>query len=294
MGTTFKVLISAPKSKNLSKEQDRFLDALRERVSGSGLDIAQLDPAAPLEDQARFIASLQGVIVVAFAQWSGERLWRKGERATLATEFNHVTIALANSSRRPLLVLREKSVTARGALLPRLAPGCVKVPAHLDTRWLIENEFRGPFTAWLDQVNQQRHVFFGYSSRARAAANALTLWLAKRGVKVLDWHDDFRPGESILSRIQGAVERVACGLFLFTADDLGEAKGRRRSRPRDDVVFEAGYFASAKGKARTLLIVEEGCELPSDLGGDIYLPLPSRTDVSPIEGRLADYFDEIL
>ncbi len=87
---------------------------------------------------------------------------------------------------------------------------------------------------------------------------------------------------------------MTCGLFLFTADDFKIAKGGVRQIPGVNVVFEAGYFVRAKGKKRTLIILEEGTELPADLGGDIYLNLPSRADVTPIEGRLAAYFDELL
>ncbi|WP_447603718.1 TIR domain-containing protein [Nitrospira sp. Nam80] len=35
------------------------------------------------------------------------------------------------------------------------------------------------------------------------------------------------------------------------------------------VVFEAGYFASAKGKKRVLIIRQSGTKMPADLGGDI-------------------------
>ena len=34
-----------------------------------------------------------------------------------------------------------------------------------------------------------------------------------------------------------------------------------------------GYFAHAKGKARTLILYDPQAKLPSDLGGDIYVPL---------------------
>jgi len=39
---------------------------------------------------------------------------------------------------------------------------------------------------------------------------------------------------------------------------------------------------------------QDGVELLSDLGGDIYLKLGSQRDPSTIEGRLARYFEDIL
>jgi hypothetical protein len=37
--------------------------------------------------------------------------------------------------------------------------------------------------------------------------------------------------------------------------------------PRDNVVFEAGYFIRAKGKDRVLIVREAGAKTPADLGG---------------------------
>ena len=52
--------------------------------------------------------------------------------------------------------------------------------------------------------------------------------------------------------------------------------------PRDNVVFEAGYFIHAKGKDRVLVVREEGAKMPADLGGDIYASLPDRNHIGPI------------
>jgi hypothetical protein len=42
--------------------------------------------------------------------------------------------------------------------------------------------------------------------------------------------------------------------------------------PRDNVLFESGYFTHAKGKERVLIVRETGVKMPADLGGDIYVP----------------------
>ena len=38
-------------------------------------------------------------------------------------------------------------------------------------------------------------------------------------------------------------------------------------------LLEAGYFISAKGKERVLIVREPGAKMPADLGGDIYASL---------------------
>jgi predicted nucleotide-binding protein len=61
------------------------------------------------------------------------------------------------------------------------------------------------------------------------------------------------------------------------------------SVPRDNVVFEAGYFIGLKGKRNVLIVREAGSKMPADLGGDIYASLPDKADIAPIERALAGF-----
>ena len=101
---------------------------------------------------------------------------------------------------------------------------------------------------------------------------------------VLDWQTDFSSGQNILQQIGRASDRCSAGIFLFTRDDELAAQGSAEDDavPRDNVVFEAGYFIHAKGKDRVLVVREEGAKMPADLGGDIYAALPDRNHIGPI------------
>ena len=62
-------------------------------------------------------------------------------------------------------------------------------------------------------------------------------------------------------------------IILFTPDDDGKAKKEEvlKSRARQNVVFEAGYFAGLLGRNRTILIIsDDNIELPGDLSGIVY------------------------
>jgi predicted nucleotide-binding protein len=63
--------------------------------------------------------------------------------------------------------------------------------------------------------------------------------------------------------------------------------------PRDNVVFEAGYFIGLKGKRNVLIVRESGSKMPADLGGDIYASLPDKADITPIERVLAGFMGAI-
>jgi len=58
------------------------------------------------------------------------------------------------------------------------------------------------------------------------------------------------------------------------------------------VIFETGYFIQAKGKKRVLIIREGNTKLPADVGGDIYLPLQDRADISSIKTGLMKFIQE--
>jgi predicted nucleotide-binding protein len=87
---------------------------------------------------------------------------------------------------------------------------------------------------------------------------------------------------------------TTCGIFLFMADDQIEAPAGKQSAPRDNVVYEAGFFAGAKGRRSTLVVVEKGAKVPTDLQGMIYLELENRSDIAPIETRLREYLAALL
>jgi predicted nucleotide-binding protein len=104
---------------------------------------------------------------------------------------------------------------------------------------------------------------------------------------------DFRAGESILGEISTASARCSCGLFLFSEDDR-YVDTADVVAPRDNVVFEAGYFMSTRGHDRCLIIRHGDAKMPADLGGTIYLQLQRGSDVSTIEPRLHRYLHDQL
>jgi predicted nucleotide-binding protein len=79
---------------------------------------------------------------------------------------------------------------------------------------------------------------------------------------------------------------------MFTRTDKLEGQGDKAA-PRDNVVFEAGYFAHAKGHQRVLIIREDGAKMPADLGGTIYAPLADRSDIDPIAGQLESFVSSL-
>jgi predicted nucleotide-binding protein len=197
---------------------------------------------------------------------------------------------MAVAAQRPLLVLRGKDVALRGALKEGYVHPVVAVPRKTDADWLKSDEFENAFATWLAAVRAQRHVFLGYSSKAKPMADAISRFLnEKLGLSVLDWHDP-PPSGVIIQNIADAERRTMFGVFLFTKDDKRIGKDGRESVPRDNVIYEAGYFAGAKGPGSVLIVREGDARVPTDLGGFTYVNAKSRSDVASIEGQIRDYF----
>src|SRR5580658_1114485 len=116
-------------------------------------------------------------------------------------------------------------------------------------------------------------------------ASAPRSWIGKRTLSLaaLFW--------TRLNRPQRA--RLAGSLLFTKDDDLINPDQRETAVPRDNVVFEAGYFIGLKGKRNVLIIRESGSKMPADLGGDIYAALGDKANIVPIERTLAAFMDAI-
>lgn len=211
----------------------------------------------------------------------GMRRWQvqgAGDHEALPSEFNHYEGAVAQALRLPIVSWVQQGVAPR-VVFDRMVAGYMGViPAQPTTAWFRDKEFKVPFEYFRQKLEARRDVFLGYCSSASPLARALKAFLTKQlGLTVLDWAVDFDPARSILQQIESAAERCGAGIFLFTRDDrLAKSAPRVRAVPRDNVVYEAGYFCGVKGKARTLILLQDGAKMPADLGGDIYGALPAQ------------------
>jgi hypothetical protein len=227
-------------------------------------------------------------VVIGMARWRFKEP-DSDQPVLLPTEFNHYEGALARTLRLPTLVLAQEDVRRRVVFDMNFAGYVGEFPPDADTRWLHTEDFRVPFNYWTAMLDERRDVFLGYSSRSEQPAVAIKRYLLSIGARVLDWQTDFIPGSSILEQIDQAAARSIGGIFLFGRDDVFD----ERALPRDNVVFEAGYFIGQKGKRNVLIVREAGSKMPADLGGDIYASLPDVADIGPIEKTLSSFIGAI-
>jgi len=233
-----------------------------------------------------------GAAIIGMARWHFED--SQGNPVHLPTEFNHYEGALARTLGLPTLVLVQSDVLRRVVFDMSFGGYVGQFGANANLGWLHCDEFKVPFKYWTDQLDERRDVFLGYCSKSEVAAQAIKRYLQSIGARVLDWQTDFIPGRTILDQIAEAAARSVAGIFLFTSDDdLASSMQEQVAVPRDNVVFEAGYFIGLKGKRNVLIIRESGSKMPADLGGDIYASLPDKTKIASIEKTLEAFMGAI-
>jgi hypothetical protein len=147
MNTQPVVLLAAPQEKNLSKRQQQFMSALQKRIRSEGIRL-EIDGRdfQGLKERHGLVRRCQGVFVVVLAQWSAQRLYRDEDKSLIVpSEFTHVATALAVAARKPLLVLRDKSVAQRGSLKEGYVKLVVAAPPRLNRSGSIHRPFKTLF-----------------------------------------------------------------------------------------------------------------------------------------------------
>jgi hypothetical protein len=242
------------------------------------------------ENVDRVMQKCVGAVVFGFPRW---RISEASYETRLVGEYNHYEGAVALTHGLPVLLLAEEGVEDRGVVWTGGGKTITYVPENADENWANGADFTRRFNVWLRELGARKDVFLGYCSKSAGTAAQIQLRLEKLGASVLNWAMDFRAGGSILSEIENARAACSCGVFLFSEDDPLEGTPGGAA-PRDNVVFEAGYFMSSKGPERCLIVRHGEAKMPADVGGAIYVHLGKTADVSSIEGRLSDFLMQNL
>jgi predicted nucleotide-binding protein len=293
----YEIFISVPRDERLSPNQCAIKQRVIEMVEGAGFKPLILGELGSIANDAwtfdridEIMRRCQGVIILGLNRW--EMRLSDTHIIRFLTEFSHYEGGVAYTLKLPMLLIREATVVDRGVLYTGGGKNIVFMPDSVDVNWINSNAFLQPFNAWSKEVNDRYHLFLGYSGNARSTAVEVKSFLETLDVRVMDWQTDFKPGKAVLERIREAEQRCKGGIFLFMKDDTVVSNGQQIDAPRDNVVFEAGYFMNTKGSERTLLICEQGVKILSDLRGVLYLELEARNNIAAIQYALREFIED--
>ena len=123
-------------------------------------------------------------------------------------------------------------------------------------------------------------VVHGHNSALRVEVARTIEQLGLQAI-ILQEQDDF--GNTIIEKFEANASDIGFAVILITGDDLAVSKkdlereqietafkASYRSRARQNVVFEMGYFIGKLDRAHVFELMEEGVEVPGDLSGVLY------------------------
>ena len=284
-------------NRNLDDRRKALKSGILEKVRAAGFEPQEFWESGIAENMAWSFENVDlvmrkcvGAIVIGFPRWQQTS---GGSSTGLVGEYNHYEGAVALSHNLPIFLLAESGVENRGVVWTGGGKQIMFIPEDAQANWINEADFQKGFKAWLRELGLRKDIFLGYCSQNVGTAAQIQNYLTSQGASVLNYQMDFRSGASILSEITDAAARCSAGIFLFAENDPLEGVDGGAA-PRDNVVFEAGYFMNSKGPERCLIIREGDAKMPADLGGAIYLRLKGSNDIASIETRLTRFLNDNL
>ena len=98
-------------------------------------------------------------------------------------------------------------------------------------------------------------------------------FIEKLHLKAIILSEQANQGRTIIEKFEAHAETVDFAVVLLTPDDVGSAKGgETKSRARQNVILELGYFIGKISRQKVCALFKSGVELPSDILGVVYVP----------------------
>jgi len=119
-------------------------------------------------------------------------------------------------------------------------------------------------------VSERIRVFVISSAEAIEIARTIQTSFDHDPFNVTVWTDGvFRASHYAIESLERALDQSDVAIAVAQPDDITESRGQQRATPRDNVIFELGFFMGRLGRHRALLVEprDEEISLPSDLQG---------------------------
>lgn len=110
------------------------------------------------------------------------------------------------------------------------------------------------------------------------AKTQVARFVEKLGLKAIILHEQASSSKTIIEKIE-AFSNVGYAIVLYTPCDIGKKDHddhELKSRARQNVVFEHGYFIGHLGRSKVTALVKGKIETPNDISGVVYTDMDER------------------
>lgn len=264
--------------KSRFENKDALIDGLRAQkiiqgdtdVAAGIADVGELVEFSPGQnlivqgaadrDMYFILAGKASVIVKGSRLYPREKNWTVGEMSALNPEILRSATLEADETTVAWKITHEQleAIATKHPRLWKLL--AVDLAGRLEQR----NQF-------ISRPNARPRVFFICSAEALEIAECIRAGLDHEDATIEIWSDEqiFPAGGYPIEALERAVDDADFGIAIAQPDDLIRSRHRQAAVPRDNVIFELGFFLSRLGRKRTLLLVPRGenVQLPSDFKG---------------------------
>jgi predicted nucleotide-binding protein len=169
------------------------------------------------------------------------------------------------SSNAVVAKLEEKDLVHLGERFPDIWR---QIARELARRLLERNQF-------IAVSREKIRVFIITSREALPIGRAIEDAFEHDNFQVVLWPNDvFRVANYPIEDLERELEAADFAVAIAQPDDLVKVRRSKRPAPRDNVIFEVGFFMGRLGRARAILMEPRGedVKLPSDLKGITTIP----------------------
>jgi len=135
----------------------------------------------------------------------------------------------------------------------------------------------------IPQATSSRRIFLAHG-HDHAARERVMAFLERMGMDVIVVDEQHSGGKTVIEKFEDNSD-VHFAVVLLTGDDVGGIQrrddaggiqsGELRPRARQNVIFELGFFMGRLRRDRVCAIMSGDVEVPSDIGGMVWLSLDS-------------------
>ena len=119
------------------------------------------------------------------------------------------------------------------------------------------------------------HVFVVHG-HDNAAKEQVARFLMNAGLKPIILHEQPSSGRTVIEKLEHYSD-VGFAVVALTPDDMGASMGGDpQPRARQNVIAELFYFIGKFGRDRVCALLKGQIEIPSDIGGVVYVPFDDR------------------